>query len=517
MEESEKKEIVEEKKSEEIIEKRKGKVLSWLKDPLNLSLVAVLIFALAIRLYYFFLTYNQPLWWDELCYGSIAKNMISHVWDGTDLIVRESMIRPLLLPFFWSLLLRIGFGEGAARFLLEFLPSIISVFFVYLIGKEIYNKRVGIIAAFIYSTLWIQLFYTFRMMTNVPDLMFLFSSIYFFILAVKGEFKPKYFALSLFLLCFATLLRYPDGMVFFIYLFMLFLEKKFLIKKKSFWISGIVGLIPLLIFFTINYFSYGNIFPALLGGDYLRASENASGIYEPFAFGLLNFIPMFLQTPFFIFFIIGLALVLFEIILGYNLILKSERSKRNILLLLILIVFYAFFIFYLRSGEDRYLLPVTITLVCLAAFGIDYVYLFIKKYQKILAVIFVLAVLIFGAYYQFKVADPLIKDRKESFAFMKSGFEWFNSNSQSDEIIAGRAIEPYAVYYSERKFQTLPENVSGMSNITADYIALHAVNSFKPEFMQQYLTENQDKWAPINALFADQQQTQALFVVYKRI
>jgi len=124
----------EEKKTKE----RKEKIQNWLKNPYNLALVGILIFAFAIRIYYFVMTKSQPLWWDEAAYGSLAKNFIlDGRWSDTYLIQHETFIRPLLFPILWAALLKIGFGEIGVRFLLQFLPSIIAVFFVYLISKEL--------------------------------------------------------------------------------------------------------------------------------------------------------------------------------------------------------------------------------------------------------------------------------------------------------------------------------------------------------------------------------------------
>ncbi|MEM3074692.1 MAG: hypothetical protein QW727_02000 [Candidatus Pacearchaeota archaeon] len=60
--------------NEEKIEKRKQKIKNWLSDKHNLVLFGILIFAFIIRLYYFALTKNQPLWWDEAEYMSAAKS-----------------------------------------------------------------------------------------------------------------------------------------------------------------------------------------------------------------------------------------------------------------------------------------------------------------------------------------------------------------------------------------------------------------------------------------------------------
>ena len=118
----------------DIITDKKAKITTNLKENFldfyknNKVFVYILIFAIIIRLYYFFLTINQPLWWDEACYGALARNLASHLWDNTTIIQGETLIRPILLPFFWSILMKLNISETGVRFLLEFLPSVLSVF-----------------------------------------------------------------------------------------------------------------------------------------------------------------------------------------------------------------------------------------------------------------------------------------------------------------------------------------------------------------------------------------------------
>ncbi len=202
--ESVEEEGIEADKIEKNIEDRKEKIKKWLKDRYNLAFVGVIIFAFILRWYYFVLTKNQPLWWDEAAYGTLAKNFVYHLWDKSDIVIGETLIRPPLFPLIWSVLIKIGFNEVVNRFLLEFLPSVISVAFVYFIGKELYNKKIGLIASFIFSSLWIHLFYTGRLLTHSLSIAFLFDSIYFFIKESEYKINYKYFAISIILSGFVT-------------------------------------------------------------------------------------------------------------------------------------------------------------------------------------------------------------------------------------------------------------------------------------------------------------------------
>ena len=59
--------------SEQSLEDRKNKIIKWVRNPYNATFILILILAIAIRIYYFALTYNQPLWWDEAEYMNIAN------------------------------------------------------------------------------------------------------------------------------------------------------------------------------------------------------------------------------------------------------------------------------------------------------------------------------------------------------------------------------------------------------------------------------------------------------------
>ncbi|MEK6850576.1 MAG: glycosyltransferase family 39 protein, partial [Nanoarchaeota archaeon] len=467
--------------------------------------------AFAIRLYYFILTKNQPLWWDELAYGSLAKNFIVHTWDGTNLIVSEMRIRPLIFSFIWAFLLLFKSSEVVSRFLLVFVPSMVSVIFVYLTAKEMFNKKVGLIATAIFATIWLNLFYSSRFLVHMLDLAFLSASIYFFVKSTKSELSIKYLTISLFLLSLATLTRYPDGMVFFIYFAILILAKKLYLNKLKFWIWSIAGLSPLLIFFAINYFRQGNIFPALLGGNYLNPVTTTG-----FAFNVLNYMPIFLKTFFFVFFIIGFAYLVFEIILGYDSLARNEKLRNVLLLILIILVFNAFFIFYLKGAEDRWLFEILISLVIISAAGLNIVSEYVKKYSKVLSVILIVAVIILGGYYQIKQADELIKVKKDSYLQMRQAFYWLKENTPADSIIIGYGIEPYAVYYADRHYDRLElYDASNISNSPAQYMVVHG---FVPQldYVNPYLQENQDKWKPINAFFLDAEKKQPIVIIYQK-
>src|SRR3989344_4180482 len=508
-------------------------ISKWFSQKENQYFIGILIFAIILRLNYFLLTKNQPLWWDEASFGSLAKNYISHIWDGTRMIIGETHIRPPLFTLLWSILLKIGFNEATIRFILELIPSILSVLLVYLIGKELYNYKIGLISSFIFSTLWIHLFYTARLMTDIPALLFFLISLYFLILSMKSEktLNYNYLSLSIIFITLSTLTRYSYGLYFLVYFIIILLYKKLYLNDKKFWIYGIIGLIPLLIFFTYNYFTFGNIYPALLGGDYLTPAETATGQAAPFAWHFLNFIPIYLSTyspfqnfpntiqsvislSFTLMFLIGLGIVIFELLIGYNLITKNKKLKSHILLLLVLIGIYSFFIFYLKGAEDRYFMPSALTLCIFSAISILFIYNYFKTHNKVFAIIIISLILLSGTYAELKHADFIIKSKKDSYLQEKQGFEWIKYNTPQDSVIAGTGFEPYAVYYANRKILTIPPNESNADEISkADYVVLHA---FSPQesYINAYLQNN--NWVGYKAFFFDAEEKNPAFVIFKK-
>ena len=180
------------------LEERKNKLLEFIKR--NYILIGILIFALVIRLYYFWVTKDQGLWWDELSYGILAKNLVIHQWDNARIIIGETNIRPLFLPIIWSFLMRLNLSEVASKFILEIIPSFFAVLFTYLVGKQLYNKRIGLIASFIMAVSWMTIFYSVRFMTHIPGLLASLASIYLFFKAIETEkINFKYFSASIFL------------------------------------------------------------------------------------------------------------------------------------------------------------------------------------------------------------------------------------------------------------------------------------------------------------------------------
>src|SRR3989344_3878454 len=121
---------------EKIIEEKKEKLKNLFTDKNKLILLAIIVFAFAIRLYYFFLTKNQPLWWDEADYMAYAKNLagIENGWIVTS-------AHNSIFPFIVSLFFKFGFSEVMIKFFVAFIPSIVLVLVTYFLCIEIFEDK----------------------------------------------------------------------------------------------------------------------------------------------------------------------------------------------------------------------------------------------------------------------------------------------------------------------------------------------------------------------------------------
>src|SRR3989344_1792399 len=287
-------------------ENLQNRILVFLDKNSDFVLIAVLIFALILRLKY--LNINSALWFDEAEYLSMAKN-----W-AFDIPYSIPSVRPVLLPFVEFIFYKIGMVSEFPFRLIEAISSLIGIYLIYLLGKELFNKYVGLIASFLLSVFYLHLFFTARILTDVPSTTFWTLIAYLFWKGYEGSSK-RYLYFTAIALSLGILLRFPIVLLILVFLIYLLLTNglKFL-KNKSIWVSGIIGLLVLIPYFlwfyqkfnsiailsTSGYYSYANLFL-----DYFRLA------------------PLYFHSPFnilLIFFLISLIIVLFDLIIGFNLI-----------------------------------------------------------------------------------------------------------------------------------------------------------------------------------------------------
>jgi len=461
----------EEKESAQRIEKRKEQIKTWLKNRNNLALIIVMALAFAILLYYFLATKNQPLWWDEAEYMLKAKSMALGTpstgwWDG----------RPILFPFILSLLMMLGFNEISLRLLLLVI-SLASVYLIYYIGMALFQKKIGIIAAFFYSLFYLNLFYSMRLLTDIISVFFGLLGFAFFLSK-----KQKLIWLCIPAIAIASLLRFPLFLFFIILvIYILATEANSFYKNKDYGISLVLGSVVGSIYLLWSYLRFGNPLYALsyAGGGAIEGITFGSGlsVLKQYLFTFPNYFHTILLII-----LLFSFLYLFEVLIGLDIIFKNKNhylSSKFFLFIWIFIIF-AYFSFGVSHYEDRYVFPAFPALFYLIALMAIEIQTRLLKYGKLISLIFIVAVIVFGSYALVAHSNSIIKERVSSFESIKNAGLWIKENSNSEDRVLIRS-HPQNTYYSERESYSIPlyeeDFAANLSAINPKYVVISLYDS----------------------------------------
>lgn len=434
------------------VQKREQRIKEWIKDPHHASLIALILIMLAIRIYYFFITLNQPVWWDEGDYLNIAR-MWAFGSPGWDI----NPIRPVLLSLMIAGLMKMGVAEWSIR-LIPFLSSILAIVLTYGIGKEMYDKKTGLIAAFMLASFWSFMFFSYRILVDVPVAMAWLAGIYLFI---KGYEQKNKWALWLFVpaIVVGFLIKFTAALLGFILLFYLFVTDRLRpLKNKNLWISLFAGIITIVPFFLYEWKKFGYplaFYISAIGGR----PESPRSAWQ----NLMDFITQtfsLLHEAFLILFIIGFVIVLFELVIGFDLLFKQQNKKLKSHLLMVL-SFIVPFLYLVSLGygayiEERYFFLMYPLVFIIGAHGAATAMGFIKKYNKTIAVSLVIIALTIGFYQNMITANNTIKGKAVSFIQVKEAGEWIQQRAEQDALVYSFHTQAELQYHANRRVKGIP-------------------------------------------------------------
>ncbi|HBL52282.1 MAG: Glycosyl transferase family protein [Microgenomates group bacterium GW2011_GWA2_39_19] len=281
--------------------------------------------------------------WDEAWYGEIIKNLASGefnllvpFWNGQYYFDKPPLYFWLSLPFYKF----IGPGEWQVR-IVSILASIFSFLLVYLIGKKLFNKRVGFISVLVLLSLG-QVIVRFSH-GNLDALLICFSlaTFYFYLLSLKNW---RYSILSGITLGLSYLTKgwflglYPLAVIF---AHSILVEKRF---HKNLVTIVVVSLLSSMWYFVLGFISFGKTFV-----DWYIFNPTASQVGSK----SISFSGEYLR--FFIrdlgFWIVPLALHLIKV--------RGQISAKltNTSFLFVVSLSFIFFLNLLVEESDWYLLP----------------------------------------------------------------------------------------------------------------------------------------------------------------
>ncbi len=446
------------------IEKRIKSISEFFKDKHNLILIGIILLAFIIRLYYLIITKNQAFWWDESEYLSIAKHWVMGV--PLDVNPQRTIMLPVLISFFYL----IGFNEFWVKFFIILVPSVLIVLATYLLGKEMYNKKIGLLASFIMAIFWLLIFNTTRIHTDALAMMFTTFSIYYFWKYYEVHSNKRYLFLSALLLALAVITRPLAGIYVLIFGIYLIVVKKFnFIKDKNLWLTiliGLAGLAPLLIYDWINF-----------GSPLAFISSYETGTNPSAAWAIFGYFKWFTEWLFFIIFLFGSALLLFNLIIGFDYVFKDKKTelKADFFNVIWILTYLIYFVFILRAlTEDRWLMPLAVPIFFIISKGLSYIYLFIKKYNHHVAIVVITILLFYNGYLHIKHTDFITKAKISTYSQEPAAGIWLKQNTLPNDVLMSNNEQLPFTFYTERK-------VYGMSDTEEKII--ESIKQVKPKYL----------------------------------
>lgn len=485
------------------------KLKEWVKKPHNVIFICIVLLALIIRLYYFFQTLSQPLWWDEAEYLCMAK-----AW-AFNLDYNFLSVRPVLFPLLTSLLFKMSYSEFLPR-LMIMVFSIASVIGMYFLGKEFYNKKVGLLSSFLMAIFWMDIFFSLRLLVDVPSLtFFIFSTLFFYKYLKTDSHKALY--IGSVIIALGVLFRLSTGIFLICFLLYLIFTQKFsFIKKKELWIAGIIFMLILLPYVIWGYMQFNGFVITQ------AASWNAPDkfTFENFWYNLSSYFKSFagyLSWPLLIVFLIGLF-SFYKVFVGFDIILRGKNSKLNkelflILLFLLPIVFTS--MSFNHHIENRYIITSFPAMFIIVSSILMQVYGSIKQNnKKILAILVILSFLTYVAYFQLNSADSLVKNKIDSYGDVKKAGLWIKENLPEDASIITISW-PQIMYYSDRETVKWNRNkeqfLQELKDIDNPYII---ISLFEPHEQWMLVYPQENNLFPVYATFFDETQKQPSLIVY---
>lgn len=480
-------------------------------------IIAVLLFAFIIRTYYLIETKDQLVWWDEAEYLVKAKSLAFGTSDEG-----WNPLRELFMSFFWALLYKLGATEIVIK-ISSLLIALLSIYLTYLVGKEIFNKYIGLIAALIMATLNQHIFFSLRMLVDIPASVFWLSSIYFFWKGYVKDNNTKYLVLSGVFLGIGFLTHYSLLFLLIAYAIFIIITKNIkFVKEKNIWITLATIIMLAGPYIIWSLIKYGTPLPryaaAFVSAETQEFVPSAWNVY-------IKFLPLHLEISLLVMFVIGLILALVNVILSLDFILKGKDKSMYKYLLLLLWILVPFFIYTYASiesgghAEPRYLILMLPQISIIAAIGLDKTFSFIKTKSKPTAIAVLLLILIFSIFIQIKTADSLIKSKlSPEFNEFKNAAFYIKDHSDQTNTVIINSMQMELAYYSERRiigFGANEENlIKTINEQKPKYVMLNALYQSE-QWMYEFPSKHTDLLELEQAYFKDESKSQPIAAIFK--
>lgn len=445
------------------------KLLNYFKNPYFLLFSLLFIVALTIRFKYLF---QDSIWNDETVYMWNALRILENPFFlFSSQFIGDVVVFPNLVIAFFAIFFKI-FVAGRLMGLFFAMSGIVLI---YLIGKEVKDESVGLMAAILLTFHHLYWFLGDKALVDVP-LATMFTLGAYCIIKFEKHHNKKW-AWILGIASILIILTKSIGFLFFI-IMLLYL----LITKKTKIIKDKLTLKMLAIPFTFLIFAgivYGFIFKRFLLYSFFEKLWQLNGVADPTNY-INSFFGFVLNKYVAVIFVIGLILLLIY------------RQKHHILFLIWFLFYLAFFEFSITGQTlPRFLAPIFPVAFLITAEALYEIRMFLNgliKFNIPKLLFVVIAILLILPFYTQGVA--MHEGRYFTFSGYQEAGEWLKINSEPNAIIittAPRQIrafaerefqEHYEVEYGgtlnyANKFKTLDEFINEINKIDAP-VYLHS-------------------------------------------
>jgi len=196
-----------------------------------------------------------------------------------------------------------------------------------------------------------------------------------------------------------------------------------------------------------------------------------------------------------------------------------DADFANLFSIIALVLISVFYIFYIRGAEDRWVFLWMPFIFFMIANAIKWIYkMTIRNNKNAIAIAIVIGILLFGGYAQLNHANSIIESKKDSYSQVKDAAVWMKSISPVEAKILSISYTQ-TVYYSERNVSTYSGIKSAAEfeeylNATRPDLLVVSVFEPHPQWIYDYVQQNNQTFRPINAYFMDAAQTQLALVIY---
>ena len=481
-------------------------------------LLLILVFAFFVRFDYLTEYSDQGLWYDE---GEYLLRAESIAFDDLEDPEGVAERRPVLMPAIWGSILFLGGGEYSIKFF-QVLISVLTILFVYLLGKEAHSKNLGLIMAALLAISWIHIFFSIRIVLDEAALLFSVMAMYFFVRCCKNS-NWKDSVLAGVFTALAVMSFYIPLYLIPLFLVYLFFTKKFdMFKDKNFWYGVLAFVLALAPWLLWSYIVHGD---PLFG---LIQYHGTGQIEEGYDFGILGFFKVFpavALTGMMIFFLIGLIKSLIDVGLSLDLIWNRKTKKLDFDVLFLgwlLIVPIALGIEIVHV-EQRYMFPAFIALFYFLGKGLLWLKDVIdknlaekSKEAKYLSVILIILLLAYFAFAQLSYAEAAIGGSSSSFQQQREAGDWLSENMElEDNFVACSYVVVYQAY-AERQGYAFGMDVSLMDEVIEKYDPKYLVaDAFTSDCAFEEIVSRGDQFVQKAIFYYDEAETQPIVVIYE--